>query len=263
MEEQNEVQTTENNKKSIWITISLIIVFTLLTGIIVNVISKTTYVKKIDNLNTKIIALENSIMEYKNNNQSPNSDVEKLKEQLELINYNLVIPISEYTREIINWNTYTNTGFSFEISYPNTFLLKENNDTKQKETGAIAEFLVFDGKARNLRGEDNPGYFPYLTISYWEDINDDYAKGGSWVGEREYENLEDFFTDDNSTIIKEAEIELSGIKAYEVTVGGYGANYGIMFEHNNGIYRIEFPFVQNPPEETIKKKLLSSFKLID
>ena len=274
MDEQNEVQTIENNK-SIWITIFLIIIFSLVAGIIVFTTTKISYDKKVDTLKAKISTLEKNISELKsanvndknkideNNKQINDLNTNKLNEQLELINNNLVNTISEYTKKITSWNTYNNSSFNFEISYPNTFLFKENDEINQKETGAVVRFLVFDGEAKNLRGESNPSYFTYATVSFWDNVNNNYAKGGSWVGERQYKNLDDLFTEKWSPITKNSEIEIDGKKAYDVTIAGHDSIHGIMIEYNNGIYRIEFPYVQNPPDNSVNEQLISSFKFLD
>lgn len=274
MEEQNEVQTIKNKKKYL-VTVFLIIVFSLTTGVIVLIINKISYDNKIDILNLKISTLEKNITELKNtntetkniinenNNQENNSDIKKLKNQLELINHNLVDPISKHIKEITSWNKYTNNNFDFEISYPNTFIFNENDEINQRETGVIIKFLVFDEEAKDLSDESNSGYFTYATISYWDDINNNYAKGGSWVGERQYKNLDDLFTDEKSFVTKNSEIKIDGKKAFDVTIAGHDSTHGIMIEYNDGIYRIEFSYVQNPPDNSVKERLISSFKFVD
>jgi hypothetical protein len=186
-----------------------------------------------------------------------------LENQLSSMQNNLVNPISKHTEEIKDWNLYLNNDYKFRIDYPNTFLIEEYDETQQKNYGSIIKLLVFDEKARDLGGNDMPGYYNYATISYWDDINDDYLSGGSWEGEREYENLDDLLTD-NPFIQKTRELQLNGNKAYEVAMAGHGTTFGIIMEYNNGIYRIEFSeSFQHPPDNTIKEKIISSFKFID
>jgi len=162
-----------------------------------------------------------------------------------------------------DWKTYRNEKYGFEMKYPDTFLLKESDEIQWKEAGIIVQFSVFDEKNRDLEGKKNPGYFMYMNVAYWDDINNKYAKGGSRNNEPHYENLDDLFADKDSFVKKGKEIKIDGIKAYNVTRSGYEPIHGVMIEYNNGVYRVEFsPFVQNPPSDVIKEKILSSFKFI-
>ncbi|MDQ5938557.1 MAG: hypothetical protein QG603_416 [Patescibacteria group bacterium] len=160
-----------------------------------------------------------------------------------------------------SWSLYTNKRYGFEFKYPNNSLLEEGTEDN---SGTITYLKVFDREAKNLEGKNIPGYFTYMTVSYWDDLNNEYAKGGSWMGQRHYGSLEDMFTDDKAFIQKESEIELAGIKAYEVIVGGYSATYGIMFEYNNGVYRIDFPDeIQHKPNVSVREEIISTFKFLD
>lgn len=44
------------------------------------------------------------------------------KQQIELMNYNLVRPLAEFTKTIDHWEVYKNERFGFSFEYPNTYL---------------------------------------------------------------------------------------------------------------------------------------------
>ncbi|MFZ2153714.1 MAG: PsbP-related protein [Candidatus Moraniibacteriota bacterium] len=191
----------------------------------------------------------------KNDNQKVDSDCESSNRQLGTIQSTLISPLSEYTKKIKFWNVYSSDKYKFKISYPNTLLIKESTDSQQKEFGTIVEFLYFNEDARSLYDEPMPGYFTYATISYWNNINNSRAKGGD--NGREYKNLEELFSDKDSFIKKNKEIEISGKKAYDVSISGHDVTHAIMMEHNNGVYRIDIS-----SDETAEK-ILASFVFFD
>lgn len=175
----------------------------------------------------------------KNDIQQSEFNCESLKRQLDAIQNNLIEPLSENAEKIKFWNTYKNDEYKFTIDYPNTFLLREYNN--EQKNGLIVEFLLFNKDAWSLWNEPNPSFFTYANISYWDDINEPYAKGGEWGNDHKYKNLDDLFSDSESLIKKNKEISINGKKAYDVTISGHDAVHAIMIEHNNGIYRIEIP----------------------
>lgn len=191
--------------------------------------------------------------------QEENSeDIRTLNAQLHLINYNLVDPLIEFNQKIDHWDTYNNNEFKFSVKYPNTFLAIPGNHG----CGEIVSFMEFDANARSLFGKPNPGFFTRIVVYYWKDINDIYLKGGSWTDERKYENIEDLFSDINNPFVKKTgELVIDGKRAYRASVSGESVIDGVMFKHNNGYYRIEFPDAQRALADNIKEQFLSSFKL--
>ena len=183
------------------------------------------------------------------------------KQQLELLNYNLVRPLAEFTKTIDHWEVYKNERFGFSFEYPNTYL---NIPHKfNKDDGTILSIMSFDGEARSLMDTPNPGYFTQITISYWDDINNEYLKGGTWVGEKRYSDFEDLLSDSEHTFItKKGTTTISGIKAYVLSMPGEGAYEAIMFESNGGYYRISFPSDYRPIDPAIKQRFLASFRML-
>lgn len=183
--------------------------------------------------------------------------IKELESQIYLMNDNLVEPLKIYNQKIDHWNVYENSEHGFSVEYPNTFLMISGDEYS---TGRIVLFMSFDADAKNLEGNPNPGFFSQILISYWDDINNDYLKGGSWIDEKEYSNLDNLFNDeDNHYVTKVSEIELAGKKAYNVALFGDGQTDAIMFEGNGGYYRIEFTNDIYPLSEDIKKEFLGSF----
>ena len=260
------MRVTEN-KKRISVIILLIAVSSLYVGVVVYKYGNMAASRKIESLNSEIRFLKDVDSADKDttpnleniNSESCVSNSDESDTELELIN--TMEPIPPYINEIKAWNSYVNNEFKFEISYPSSFLLREYDKIQQKETGAIARILAFDGESKDLTGRDNPGYFPYALISYWDDINNEYITDSSLAEERKFEKIEDLFVD--TLITKDREIVIDGKKAYEVTIAGAGLSPGIMIEHNNAIYRIEFSDRQNQLNEAIKEKIISSLKFLD
>ncbi len=182
------------------------------------------------------------------------------KQQIDLMNYNLVRPLKEFTKKIDHWEIYKNGRFGFSFEYPNTYLNIVNDF--DKETGDILSIMAFSGDARSLMNKPNPGYFTQITVSYWDDINNEYLKGGTWVDERRYSDFEDFLSDSEYTfIVKEGTTVIDGKKAYILSMPGESTYDAIMLEHNGGYLRIGFPNDIYPIDDSIKKHFLSTFRL--
>lgn len=59
----------------------------------------------------------------------------------------------------------------------------------------------------------------------------------------------------------QGETTVNAVKAYEVIVGGYGAYYAVMFEHN-GLYQLLFPRNSDNQLSEEERRVLDSFTLL-
>lgn len=249
-------QTIEKveTKRSNWFV--FVLVFILIITLCVVVVSSFNELNKI------LVTLDPTPNTRVTKSDTPTSDVTSLeKQQIDLMNYNLVRPLTEFTKKIDHWETYKNERFGFSFEYPNTYLNIVNDF--DKETGYILSIMGFNGEARSLMDKPNPGYFTQVTVSYWDDINNEYLKGGTWVNQKKYSDFEDFLSDSEHTFItKKRMITIDGKKAYILSMPGEGAYDAIMLEHNGGYLRIAFPNDVYPIDDSVKKRFLSSFHFL-
>lgn len=175
-------------------------------------------------------------------------------------------PTGTTTEEIdtSEWLVYRNKKLGFEIKYPYFWILSESSNEDFEKYGRVAQFQTPDTdeliKAKKL----HPSESYNLVIQYWPNMNNEYARNGSSIEQREYNDLEDFFSD-TKFITKHSigEIMVDNHKAYEVIIGGYGNNYGIMIE-KNGIYELSFDRIWDKLKlGEIEKKVIASFKFIE
>lgn len=165
--------------------------------------------------------------------------------------------------ETADWQTYRNEEFGFELKYPNSWVLSKATREEYQNYGKIVSFQTTDTDDLIKQKKLSPGNSQNLVISHWKSINNSYAKGGAWVGEWEYKDLDDYFTDKLAMKKKNNEISLGGKNGYEVTIGGYGTNYGIMIE-NDGIYELNFERINDKSQlGSIESDVISSFKFLD
>jgi len=68
-----------------------------------------------------------------------------------------------------------------------------------------------------------------------------------------YENLGELLADPHSPKQKVGTTIINGRTAYKVTIGGFGQNYGIMFENDQGVF--EFDFVNINDESKLTQEL--------
>jgi len=156
--------------------------------------------------------------------------------------------------------TNTNYGFSFAFQKDWSFTSFTNEEL---ESGLLVGLQSPDTAELIANLQIPPDMEYSVLIWYWPDINNKQAHGSSWKDQREYENLEDFFTDALSTKQKIGDVMIGLVPAHEVIIGGMGSAFGVMAEHN-GIYQIEFPRAHEKAalgEE--EKAILDSFTFLE
>ena len=160
--------------------------------------------------------------------------------------------------ETANWKTYSSSKYNFYLKYPNGWTLEESSQTDL--TGTIISLRSPETTQLLNERKIDPGYSYNLAVSFWPNINNEYARGGSWRGQRNYTNLTDFFTDKNTPKQKVGNIAVAGQNAYEVSIGGAGTNYGVMIEHG-GIYELSFGTAWDKSKlGSTEKQILSTFQ---
>lgn len=173
-------------------------------------------------------------------------------------NNNPVSPTPTQKNETVNWKTYSNSKYNFSLKYPNGWTTEESSQTDL--TGRIISLRSPETSQLLNERKIDSGYSYNLVVSFWPTINNEYARGGSWIGQRNYTGLADFFTDKNALKQKIGNTTIAGQNAYEVSIGGAGANYGIMIEHN-GIYELSFETAWDKSKlGSTEKQILSTFQ---
>lgn len=164
--------------------------------------------------------------------------------------------------ELKDWKTYRNEEYGFEVRYPGEWILKTATQEQLTE-GEIISLESSDTQQLLQEKKIVPGYSRNIVISYWSDINNSFAKGGEWIGQWQYKNLADYFSDEMALKKKIGDLTIGNQKAYEVTIGGMLSNHGIMIEHN-GIYELSFERSADKSKlGSIENQILSTFKFIE
>lgn len=155
--------------------------------------------------------------------------------------------------------TYENSNFSFQ--YPADWVLTEyRTDDTSGRVLTLIKPEVLESLNTNAPVVD-PGYADELVIYKWDSINNEYAVGGSWEGKRIYNNLADYFSNPNEFRMTQStgDIMIGNQKAYEVIIGGAGANYGIMYEFD-GVYELSFETAWDKSQlSNEQKRIIDSF----
>ncbi len=158
----------------------------------------------------------------------------------------------------VNWKTYSNSKYNFSLKYPDGWAIEESS--RADTIGRVISLRSPEIAQLLQERKIDSGYSYNLIISFWPDINNEYARGGSWIGQRNYTSLVDYFTDKNALKRKTGNINVAGQNAYEVSIGGAGLNYGVMIEHN-GIYELSFETAWDKSKlGPVEKQILSTFQ---
>lgn len=164
------------------------------------------------------------------------------------------------------YKEYKNTQYKFSFVYPEDWSQQSADETLVWGESAIVSLISpetaeirEDSTARGILGA--PG--STLVVSRWGSINESGAKGGEWIGQRGYSSLEDYLNDSDGQRSKQkiGEVEVAGQKAYEVIIGGHGAEYGVMLERDGAVYELRFVAADDKASVTEEdREIIESFK---
>lgn len=163
--------------------------------------------------------------------------------------------------ETTNWKTYSNTQYGVAFKYPPTWIIEENKDSN---SGTIVSFIT-PAHLHQLESGHGNGYDYDFQLIRCDSINTDCARGGEWLGMRDYKDIPDLLTDKSSSMQPYPELDtmIGNIKSYGVTIGGEGANYAAMLEHNKNVYILNFPSSETTGSLTIdQKQLIQTFQFL-
>ncbi len=157
------------------------------------------------------------------------------------------------------WKTYTDSDHGFSFKYPSDWTLESRS-----ADGEIVRIISPENKAKLSAGSITESYAYNLSVSYWSSINDEQARGGSWIGMRTYTSLSDYLSDTNTSKQKLSQTTVDNKTAYYINVGGYGNHLAIALE-NNGIYELDFkstdPSTGISSVSGTEATILSTFKI--
>lgn len=144
------------------------------------------------------------------------------------------------------YKKYTDSQYRLSFIYPEDWVMvdKAEDDAGRGVLVKIAspdQDAAYKAHKASGRPIDGPPASTF-EVSRWDSINDPAAKGGESIDEPTYVNLEDYFNSAYHMKIKQkiGERTINSQKAYEVSIGGFGQTYGVMFERGEGIYQVEF-----------------------
>lgn len=198
-------------------------------------------------------------------NSNTNANITVNKNTNTVVNTNTIVNTNTVTNTNVDtsgWETYTNTTLGFSLQYPAGWTLVETSSGGDAFGQVIS--IQSPEAAEMEKNGLNLGYSKDVVVYFWSSINNEYARGGSWIGQREYSSLIDYFTDEQAPFIKKvSEITVSGLPAYEVSIGGAGLAYGVMVE-NDGIYEIAFLTAWDKAQlSSTQQMILSTFSFTE
>lgn len=158
------------------------------------------------------------------------------------------------------FKTYKNEELGLEFEYPEDWLLKAVNQ-QSKDAGVVVDVVSPEQHQKFLNNETKID--SDLFVSFWTDINNEYALGGNWEGKRVYSDMADYITSPEFGYKKSLRIVNSeGYDVHFVTIGGQGEKYGVMVENNLGIYEFNFASTLDEKSATPEiKKIIQSIKI--
>lgn len=164
------------------------------------------------------------------------------------------------------YKEYKNTQYKFSFVYPEDWAQQSAEETLVWGEDAIVSLISPTTAAahksyteQGMLGSANTD----LVVSRWDSINESGAKGGEWIGQSEYSSLEDYFNDpyEGRSKQKIGELLIADQKAYEVIIGGHGAEYGIMMERAGAVYELRFLTIGDKASVTEEaKKIIESLR---
>lgn len=126
----------------------------------------------------------------------------------------------------VNWKTYSNFGLNFSVNYPNGFQLKEDNAISKLFSGTDGHFWVFiENNTKNLDAEG-------LMVDFYK--NDGYG----------YQYQDSF-------------MKVAGVNSYKQGRYDLGVIERYYIPKNGKIFRIEFEFNFNAPDQNSKESKIS------
>jgi hypothetical protein len=159
-----------------------------------------------------------------------------------------------------DFSYYNNQQLGISFEYPKDWLVKEVND-ESKQAGIVFDLVSPQQHDDYLKGDTKVD--SDLFISFWQDINNEYALGGDWQGRRTYLDMADYLTSPEFGYKKSLRIVNSqGYDVHFVTIGGQGESYGVMVQNAKGIY--EFNFASTLDEKSASpqvKRIVQSIKI--
>lgn len=172
-----------------------------------------------------------------------------------------------FSRSLENdgYSKYQNDELGFSFVYPEDWVLTDLTGTVYEKAGGVVSVQTSNTQELIENRQLPPDSENNFLVSYWDDINNNYAQAGGGSDSRyDYESLEEYLRDDVYRMVQmQGETVVDGIRAYEVIVGGYGAYYGIMFEHNDGVYQLLFPRNDDRNLNEQERAILDSFTFIE
>jgi hypothetical protein len=152
------------------------------------------------------------------------------------------LPNYPYDTNINNWKTYTNEQYGFTFLYPSDWEVYQPTESQVKE-GVVVSLQSPYGKER---ASIRDSYAADLVVSRWDTVNTEFLTGQK---QTTFKNLDELMTNRPPFLQEQSTLQLDNNKAYLVTIGGFGANDGILVEYK-GVYQLSF--------ETIDKGLVSA-----
>jgi hypothetical protein len=172
---------------------------------------------------------------------------------LKTVDANSDINLSDYTK-------YHNKDIAIEFSYPKSWIINPISPNSQSQ-GLILELMTAEQQTAFI---SQPDIKPSLRLSFWPNINNQYALGGELDELRTYDNLDDYLNSPEYGYKKALRtIKKTGYDMHYVTIGGYGESYGVMFETSQGVYELNFASTTSEQSATQQiNQIINTIKIL-